>query len=108
MRTSAHTAALASDLRGRLIQSGDANWSMVMAGVDPRPVNDEKITNWARDHWQAPNPYSTGAAYMNFMKEEGDERARATYGANHDRLRTVKATYDPVNFFHINHHITPA
>ncbi|MFZ1202527.1 MAG: FAD-binding oxidoreductase [Desulfobacterales bacterium] len=86
----------------------DANWSMVIAGVDPDPANREKITRWARDYWEALHPLSAGASYVNFMMEEGDDRVKATYGANHERLRKIKAKYDPENFFHVNQNIKPA
>lgn len=86
----------------------DANWSMVIVGVDPDPANASKITRWARDYWQALHPHSMGAAYLNFMMEEGAQRIRATYGENFDRLQQIKAKYDPENFFHVNHNIPPA
>jgi FAD/FMN-containing dehydrogenase len=86
----------------------DSTWSMVIAGVDPDPANNGKITKWARDYWQALHPYSAGASYINFMMEEGRDRIRATYGDNYERLRKVKAKYDPDNFFHVNQNIEPA
>lgn len=85
----------------------DANWSMVIAGVDPNPANKNTISKWARDYWHALHPHSKGAAYVNFMMEEGNDRIEATYGPNLERLRRVKAKYDPHNFFHINQNITP-
>jgi len=36
-----------------------------------------------------------GGAYVNFMMEEGEERIRATYGDNYDRLVAIKNQYDP-------------
>ena len=42
------------------------------------------------------------------MMEEGDDRIRATYGKNYDRLAKVKKRYDPTNFFHVNQNIKPA
>jgi FAD/FMN-containing dehydrogenase len=86
----------------------DATWSMVIAGVDPDPANNERMTKWARDYWHALHPYSAGASYINFMMEEGGDRIRATYGDNYARLRKVKAKYDPDNFFHVNQNIEPA
>lgn len=86
----------------------DVTWSMVIAGVDPDPANKERITKWARDYWNALHPYSAGASYINFMMEEGMDRIRATYGDNYERLRKVKAAYDPDNFFHVNQNIKPA
>ncbi len=86
----------------------DANWSMVIAGVDRDPGNRDLITRWARDYWQALHPHSAGGSYINFMMEEGPDRIRATYGSNYARLRRVKAKYDPENFFHVNQNIEPA
>lgn len=48
-------------------------------------------------------------AYVNFLAEEGGARIRDAYpGATWDRLRTIKATYDPTNLFHLNQNIPPA
>ncbi len=86
----------------------DANWSMVIVGVDPDPAKSEEITTWAREYWEALHPYSADGSYINFMMEEGEDRIRATYGDNYERLQEVKARYDPDNFFHVNQNIQPA
>ncbi len=86
----------------------DANWSMVIAGIDPDPANVDKIKTWARDYWEALHPHTLGGAYINFMMEEGEDRIKATYGDNYKRLQKVKAKYDPDNFFHVNQNIKPA
>ena len=80
---------------------------MVIAGVDPDPANNELTKRWARDYWQALHPHSGGASYINFMIEEGQERIRASYGGNYERLQEVKAKYDPRNFFQVNQNIEP-
>ena len=85
----------------------DANWSMVIAGVDPDPANMGKIKSWARNFWEALHPYSMGGAYINFMMEEGEERIRGSYGDTYGRLDKIKAKYDPENFFHVNQNIKP-
>jgi len=86
----------------------DAKWAQVMVGVDPDPTNREKISSWARDYWTALHPHSAGGAYVNFMMEEGDDRIRATYGKNYDRLAKVKKRYDRANLFRVNQNIKPA
>jgi hypothetical protein len=48
-------------------------------------------------------------AYVNFLADEGEERIRAAYpGPTWDRLRQVKARYDPTNQFRLNQNIPPA
>ncbi|GAB3232847.1 FAD-binding oxidoreductase [Hymenobacter seoulensis] len=85
----------------------DARYAMVIVGVDPDPANKEKIMAWAKAYWEALHPYSAGGAYVNFMMDEGDERVRATYGANYTRLAAIKALYDPHNLFRVNQNILP-
>jgi len=85
-----------------------AKWSTVIAAVDPDPANNERMTRWAKDYWQAVHPYSAGGAYVNMMMDEGAERVAAAYGANYERLARVKAKYDPQNFFRMNQNIKPA
>jgi len=85
----------------------DATWSMVIAGIDPDPVNRERITAWSRNYFDAIHPYSAGGAYVNFMMEEGQERVRATYRDNYERLVAVKRKFDPGNLFRVNQNIRP-
>jgi FAD/FMN-containing dehydrogenase len=85
----------------------DAVWAQVIVGVDPDPANRDRITAWARDYFNALHPYSVGGAYVNFMMEEGEERIRAAYRGNYDRLAAAKAQYDPGNFFNVNQNIRP-
>ena len=86
----------------------DAVWSMVIVGVDPDPDNVDKIKTWARRYWEALHPYTLGGSYINFMMEEGQDRIKASYGDNYERLQKVKTKYDPDNFFHVNQNIKPA
>lgn len=83
----------------------DAMWAAVMVGVDPDPANKENISTWAKEYWSELHPYSAGGAYINFMMEEGEDRIRATYGKNYDRLAKIKKRYDPANLFRVNQNI---
>ncbi len=85
----------------------NAMWSMVIAGIDPDPSKAEAITNWAKAYWEAIHPYTMGGAYVNFMMEEGEDRVKATYGDNYDRLVKIKNKYDPTNLFRVNQNIKP-
>ena len=85
----------------------DANYAVVIVGIDPDQSNKDKIINWARDYWNAHHPYSAGGAYINFMMDEGEERIKATYGDNYKKLTEIKAKYDPDNLFRVNQNIKP-
>jgi hypothetical protein len=86
----------------------DAVWGSVFAGVDPDPANVDAIRRWSIGYFEELHPYSAGGAYVNMMMDEGQERVRASYRGNYDRLAAVKAAYDPDNTFRINQNIQPA
>jgi hypothetical protein len=86
----------------------DATWASVYAGVDHDPANAAAIRDWTIDYFEALHPFSAGGAYVNMMMDEGQERVRAAYRDNYDRLAQVKAKYDPNNLFRVNQNIQPA
>ena len=86
----------------------DVRWAEVIFGVDPEPANADAMRDWCVGYWDATHPYSAGGAYVNFMMDEGQERVRATYRGNYDRLARVKEQYDPDNVFRVNQNILPA
>jgi FAD/FMN-containing dehydrogenase len=85
----------------------DARWATVYAGVDPDPANVDAIRRWSVDYQEALHPHSAGGAYVNMMMEEGQDRVRASYRDNYDRLVRVKEMYDPDNLFRRNQNIVP-
>jgi FAD/FMN-containing dehydrogenase len=85
----------------------DANWGSVFAGVDPDPTNVDAIRDWSVDYFEELHPFSAGGAYVNMMMDEGEERVRASYRDNYDRLAEIKAIYDPDNVFRVNQNIRP-
>jgi len=71
---------------------------------------EEKTTHeaWA-ENFASALQQSDGGAYVNFLGEDGEARIRAAYpGRTWDRLREIKARYDPDNLFRINQNIPPA
>jgi FAD/FMN-containing dehydrogenase len=71
---------------------------------------DEQLEHetWVEDFARALQQGDDGA-YVNFLSEEGPERVRAAYpGQTWDRLKAIKARYDPTNLFHLNQNIPPA
>jgi FAD/FMN-containing dehydrogenase len=63
---------------------------------------------WVRDGGERVRPFSTGRTYINFQTaDEGEDRIRAAYGDNFDRLVEIKQRYDPDNLFRSNRNIRP-
>jgi FAD/FMN-containing dehydrogenase len=67
----------------------------------------ERRTAWLRD-FAAALDQGNASAYVNFLGDEGIERVQAAYpGLTWDRLREIKARYDPENLFRHNQNIPP-
>jgi len=85
-----------------------AAWATHPFGLWDDPADDDRGLAWARKAVADMKPYSTGAVYLNFIGDEGEDRVVAGYGSeNYDRLAAVKAEYDPDNVFHLHHNIRP-
>jgi FAD/FMN-containing dehydrogenase len=71
------------------------------------PAETERNVTWARDFFEAMQPFAARGVYVNDLGEEEGDRVRAAYGANYDRLAAIKAVYDPTNLFRSNQNIRP-
>ena len=85
----------------------DATFATVIAGMWPDPAQNDANIAWVRGYYNATAPYSETGGYVNFMSGDDQDRVPANYGANYERLRDVKRTYDPGNLFHVNQNIRP-
>ena len=85
----------------------DATFATVIAGMWPDPADNEDNVAWVRDFYEATAPHSEEGGYINFMAEDDQDRIRANYRGNYDRLVDVKRKYDPGNLFHLNQNIRP-
>jgi hypothetical protein len=46
--------------------------------------------------------------YGNYLGNAGEERVKAAYGINYERVRMLKNNYDPMNLFRFNQNIRPS
>lgn len=69
---------------------------------------DDACIGWARKLFEDTAADAAGSVYVNFMPEDEAGRVADAYGQNLDRLRAVKAEYDPGSLFRVNHNIRPA
>jgi FAD/FMN-containing dehydrogenase len=85
-----------------------ARYMSAFAGQWAAGASDDAHVSWVREAWKSVQPFSTGGNYLNFQTaDEDEERVRATYGANFDRLVEIKGKYDPNNLFRRNRNIHP-
>jgi FAD/FMN-containing dehydrogenase len=85
-----------------------ALWDFDIIAQWTDPATAEQNINWARTFWQAVAPFSTGVYVNHLDTDDNALRVKSAYGANHARLATLKAKYDPTNFFQLNHNIEPS
>jgi FAD/FMN-containing dehydrogenase len=79
------------------------NLAAFYAGPEDRVIRQA----WVDDFAAALHQGDSGA-YVNFLSEEGEGRVRSAYpGSTWDRLRAIKARYDPTNLFRLNQNIPP-
>jgi hypothetical protein len=75
-----------------------------MAGIEANwedPAQSEANIAWARHIFDELRKRDDAGMYLNFPGYEGESDAvvGTTFGPNYDRLRQLKAKYDPDNFF---------
>ena len=89
----------------------DVKYSFMSIGQCTDPPEAERCVRWARELWEALQPFATGAVYVNYLGQEADEgreRVLAAYGPEkYQRLVALKNKYDPSNLFRLNQNIKP-
>jgi len=70
---------------------------------------NDRCIRWTKDTFTSMKPFMANGRYVNYLgdDEEAADPVAAAYGPNYDRLRRLKAKYDPENFFRMNQNITP-
>ena len=54
------------------------------------PGESQQHIAWSRDLANSMRPFSSGAYFLNFLGDEGEDTIKASFGANYDRLLAVK------------------
>jgi len=71
------------------------------------PAADDANIAWAREMYAVLRPFAMDGVYVNNLGDEGQDRVKAAYGENYDRLLALKRKYDPNNLFRLNQNIRP-
>ena len=101
--------AVSRGAAGSPLATRESPWVVHPLTMWEDPADDERAIQWTRDVRADVQEWATGATYLNFVGDEGEDRIVAGYGReNYDRLAAVKAEYDPTDVFHLHHPIRPA
>ena len=78
-----------------------------LAGLYANPEEKDTHEAWVTEFAKAIQQSDKGA-YVNFLADVDEAQVRTAYpDATWDRLRKIKAQYDPTNLFHLNQNIKP-
>jgi len=81
--------------------------ALVIFGLWNKAEQDDANIAWTREFHIAMRTWSAGSVYVNSLSEDESDRVREAYGQNFERLRAIKAKYDPQNRFRRNQNIPP-
>lgn len=107
---SLHGAPKDADAAAAVVGFRDAAFNVSVMATWQDAALDEQHIEWARETAATIEPWSfSGGGYVNYMQaDEPIERVRAAFGADaFERLRALKATYDPNNVLRRNQNIPP-
>jgi FAD/FMN-containing dehydrogenase len=85
----------------------DVQWDNFATSAWTDPAETENQVQWVREWWELMKPFSMAGEYVNNLGDEGEDRVRASYGGNYERLVALKNQYDPSNVFRLNANISP-
>jgi FAD/FMN-containing dehydrogenase len=85
----------------------EACWDFDVIAQWTDPAGAEGHIAWARQLWNAVEPFSRGVYVNHLDADDPRARIRSAYGPNYERLAKLKTKFDPTNFFRMNNNIPP-
>jgi FAD/FMN-containing dehydrogenase len=86
----------------------DAAYSFHLMPGWMESAHDAEVMAWAKSCHGAMARHATGGVYVNLLGPDEQDRIRAAYGTNYDRLVDLKRRWDPENLFGSTYNIDPA
>lgn len=86
----------------------DAAFAVHIQGHWLDESNDEACIGWTRELHETLREFGTGGEYVNNQTDTDDDRVRAAFGENYDRLAEIKAKWDPEDRLRSTQHVDSA
>jgi hypothetical protein len=85
----------------------DASFAVQISGHWLDESNDDTCVRWTRELHESLREFGTGGEYVNTQTDTDEDRVRAAFGENYDRLAEVKAKWDPDDQLRSTQHVEP-
>ena len=83
-------------------------YHFIILSVWSDPKESDGHIRWTREFFQKIESISPGGGYVNALADDEEiGRVESAYGANYERLVSLKNKYDPTNLFRRNQNIPP-
>lgn len=86
----------------------DAQFAVHIQGHWLDESADEECVEWTRELHETLRAFGTGGEYVNNQTDTDEERVRASFGENYDRIAEVKADWDPEDRLRSTQHVEPS
>ena len=86
----------------------DAPFAVHIQGHWVDESDDDACTEWTRDLHEQLREFGTGGEYVNNQTDTNEDRVRASFGENYDRIADMKAKWDPDDRLRSTQHVDPA
>ena len=84
------------------------SWNYMVAVTWTAMENGDPLLRWQSDYLAEIEPYAADAYYVNYLCNEPSHVALAYNPTTWQRLREIKADWDPANRFRANQNVPPA
>jgi hypothetical protein len=102
-----HGAASRVEQTATAFPHRDEHYDFLILSQWADQAETERNVEWTRSFFEAMEPFFEEGVYVNNLGDEGEDRVKAAYGENYERLLALKGKYDPTNLFRLNQNIRP-
>jgi len=95
------------DAASSAVTNREKTFSIVLATGWDDTAQSAKNIDWGRGAWKKIEPFTDGYYVNTANVDDSKKRVRETYGANYEKLVSLKRKFDPTNLFHLNANIAP-
>ena len=83
-----------------------ARRTLIITNAWTDPAENEQSVKWARNIWEAMQPFAGEGVYAAYLETDNPERIKAACRSSaYEQLAALENKYDPTNYFRVNQNI---